>query len=79
MAFAGVKTTPAKKVPSLNSSLCTVCGSQVYVNKGFYTLVAGKWEKDNILQRIAQLFGVEDNNVSVGQHILCKKCFRRIE
>ena len=40
--------------------------------------MAGKLEKENILQRIAQLFGVEDD-VSVGQHILCKKCFRRIE
>ena len=66
MAFAGVKTTLVKKVPSSNSSLCRVCGSQVYVNGGFYGLVAGKLEKENILQRIAQLFGVEDDNVSVG-------------
>lgn len=79
MAFAGVKTTPVKKVPSSDSSFCRVCGSQVYVNGGFYNLVAGKLEKEYILQRIAQLTGVEDDNVSVGQHILCNKCFRRIE
>ena len=79
MAFAGIKTTPVKKVPPSNSSLCRVCGSQAYVNGGFYSLVAGKLEKENILQRIAQLFGVENDNVSVGPHILCKKCFRRIE
>ena len=35
--------------------------------------MAGKLEIENILQRIAQLFGVEDDNVSVEPHILCKK------
>ena len=72
MAFAGVKTTSVKKFPSSNSSLCRVCGSQVYVNGGFYSVVAGKLEIENILQRIAQL-GEEDDNVSVEPHILCKK------
>ena len=78
-AIAGVKTIPVKKVPSSNSSLCRVCGSHAYVNGGFYSSVAGKLEKENISLRNAQLFGVEDDNVSVGPHILCKKCFRRIE
>ena len=78
--FPGVKTTPLKKVPLANSaSLCRICGSQVYVNECFYTIVAGKLEKENISSRIAELFGVEDDNLSVGRHILCKKCFRRIE
>lgn len=49
------------------------------MNGGFYSLVAGKLKEANIEQRIAQLFGVEDDSVSVGPHILCKKCFRRIE
>jgi len=80
MAFAGVKKTPVKKVPRANSaSLCRICGSQVQVNAGFYSLVAGKLGKENISSRIAELFGVKDDNLSVGQHILCKKCFRRIE
>ena len=41
--------------------------------------MAGKLKEANIVQRIAELFGVEDDSVSVGPHILCKKCFRRIE
>ena len=69
--MAGVKTTPLKKVSySSAASLCRVCGSQVYVNGGFYSLVAGKLKEANIVERIAELFG---------PHILCKECFRRIE
>ena len=49
------------------------------MNGGFYSLVAGKLKEANIVERIAELFGVDDDSVSVGPHILCKKCFRRIE
>ena len=64
--MAGVKTTPVKKVScSKSASLCRVCGSQVYVNGGFYSLVAGKLKEANIVQTIAELFGVEDDSVSV--------------
>ena len=78
--MAEVKTTPVKKVSCSNSvSLCRVCGSQVYVNGGFYSLVAGKLKEANIVQRIAELLGVEEDSLLVGPHILCKKCFRRIE
>ena len=64
--MAGVKTTPVKKVSRSNSvSLCRVCGSQVYVNGGFYSLVAGKLKEANIVQRIAELFGVEDDSSEV--------------
>jgi len=80
MAFAGVKKTPVKKVPRANlASLCRICGSQVQVNGGFYSLVADKLGKENISSRIAELFGIEDDNLSVGPHILCKKWFSRIE
>ena len=66
MAFAGIKTTPVKKVPPSNStSLCGICGSGVHVNGVFFSLVGGKLEKENILPRIAELFGVEDDNLSV--------------
>ena len=37
----------------------------------FFSPVGGKLEKQNILSRIAKLFGAEDDNLSVGPHILC--------
>ena len=40
------------------------------MNGGFYSLVAGKLKEANIVQRIAELFGVEDHSVSVRPHIL---------
>jgi len=42
----------------------------------FIVLVTGKLKEANIVQqRIAELFGVKDDSVSVGPHILYKKCF----
>ena len=58
------KELPSKKGFCLiSASLCRVCGSQVYVNGGFYSLVAGKLKEANIVQRIAELFVVEDDSV----------------
>ena len=74
--MAGVKTTPVKKVPRSNSaSLCRVCGSQVYLNGGFYSLVAGKLEEENIIQRIAELFGLkttmyQSDNIFCARNVL---------
>ena len=65
-----VKTSPVKKVPISNSaSLCRVCGSEVYVDGGFYSQVAGKLGKQNISLRIAELLWVEDViKITMGQH-----------
>lgn len=77
MAFAGVNTTPVKKVLNPKSALsCRLCGASV-ANGGYYSLTSDTPEKLSICSRIS-LFGVEEN-LSVGPRVLCKKCFRRIE
>ena len=78
MAFAGVNTTPVKKVLNPKSALsCRLCGASV-ANGGYYSLTSDTAEKLSICSRISSLFGVEEN-LSVGPRVLCKKCFRRIE
>lgn len=78
MAFAGVNTTPVKKVLNPKSALsCRLCGARV-ANGGYYSLTSDTAEKLSIYSRISLLFGVEEN-LSVGPRVLCKKCFRRIE
>ena len=78
MAFAGVNTTPVKKVLNPKSALsCRLCGASV-ANGGYYSLTSDTAEKLSICSRISSLFGVEEN-LSVGPRVLCKKCFRRTE
>ena len=76
MAFAGVNTTPVKKVLNPKSALsCRLCGASV-ANGGYYSLTSDTAEKLSICSRISSLFGVEEN-LPVGPRVLCKKCFRR--
>ena len=78
IAFAGVNTTPVKKVLNPKSALsCRLCGASV-ANGGYYSLTSDTPEKLSICSRISSLFGVEEN-LSVGPRVLCKKCFRHIE
>ena len=80
MAFAGVRTTPVKTVPKSNYSLsCRLCEVSVVSNGGYYSLISENSQKLKIFERIWALFAIEDDNLSVGPHVLCKKCFRRIE
>ena len=74
MAFAGINTTPVKKVFALS---CRLCGASV-ANGGYYSLTSDTAEKLSICSRISSLFGVEEN-LSAGLRVLCKKCFRLIE
>ena len=58
MAFAGVKTTPVKKVLNPKSALsCRLCGASV-ANGGYYSLTSDIAENLGICLRISSLFGV---------------------
>ena len=60
MAFAGVKTTPVKKVLNPKSALsCRLCGAKL-ANGGYYSLTSDTAEKLSICLRISSLFGVEE-------------------
>ena len=76
----GVRTTPVKTVPNSKYSLsCRLCEVSVVSNGGYYSLISENSQKLKIFERISALFAIEDDNLSVGPHVLCKKCFRRIE
>ena len=65
-----------------SSLLCRVCGANVFMYRNYcsayYSLLSVKAKEQNIFARIKGLFGVEDDDVSVGPQIVCKKCFRKI-
>ena len=48
-------------------------------NGGYYSLISENSQKLKIFDRISALFTIEDDNLSVGPHVLFKKCFRRIK
>ena len=80
MAFPGIKTTLVKKFPNLKASLsCRLCDVNVMCNGGYYSLSSENAKKLKICKRISTLLTVKDDNLSVGPHILCNKCYRRNE
>ena len=63
MTFAGVKTTPVKKILNSKSSLfCLLCEDNVVVSsRGYYRLASDNAIELNIRGKISVLFELEDN------------------
>jgi len=56
--------------------LCRLFDANVVCNDGYYSPVSENAQELKIFERIPTLFTVEDDdNLSVGPRILCKKCY----
>lgn len=49
--------------------------ANVVGNGGYYSLVLENAQELKISERITTHFTVKDDNLFVGQHILCENCF----
>ena len=81
MAFAGIENNSGEKGLALEFSAVPALWGEPRCSRQIFSLISGKEKakKENTFARIASLFEIEKDDLSLGPHLVCRKCLRKVD